>query len=324
MSTVSKITIAQPLLDLLQSDAKLKAVFIPDAEDQRITRLVSPGTRAGVRIFEKNVYICSGDKNHSSKPDKVLLEFSAAQIERIKKLQQLVTENLLNFVDQSANYDNVGKADFQKYNELTGVYHESGRIYGNCLEQYASVKDSDIIFRSSLLDTKSLYKKYPDNELLSYKELLSSKHQIFIVGIGGNTVEMTAADRALRIYTSGIYTKIDQHPEYCYGDWQQETRDGNTQISYNDWVHHRLMEEYQDNELNKPFITVVDRQDGEPRSVDHKVYSENDEHSEYPFIDWQYEVENGDTQIGYNDWVYHQLEADERHTDNSEASPRLF
>jgi hypothetical protein len=29
----------------------------------------------------------------------------------------------------------------------------------------------------------------------------------------------------------------------------------------------------------------------------------------YSISDWQYEVRNGDTQLGYKDWVLHQLES---------------
>jgi hypothetical protein len=31
---------------------------------------------------------------------------------------------------------------------------------------------------------------------------------------------------------------------------------------------------------------------------------------EYPRSDWRYQVGNGDTNLGYWDWVEHQLEAD--------------
>jgi hypothetical protein len=31
---------------------------------------------------------------------------------------------------------------------------------------------------------------------------------------------------------------------------------------------------------------------------------------EYPLSDWQYEVSNGDTQLGYAEWCLHKAEAD--------------
>jgi len=34
-----------------------------------------------------------------------------------------------------------------------------------------------------------------------------------------------------------------------------------------------------------------------------------DEDAEYPMKDWRYEVSNGDTVLGYQDWVKHQREA---------------
>lgn len=34
------------------------------------------------------------------------------------------------------------------------------------------------------------------------------------------------------------------------------------------------------------------------------------EHPKYPLSDWQYEVQNGDTRLGYDEWVEHCLERD--------------
>ncbi|MCD6056507.1 MAG: hypothetical protein K0Q89_37 [Thermomicrobiales bacterium] len=34
------------------------------------------------------------------------------------------------------------------------------------------------------------------------------------------------------------------------------------------------------------------------------------EHDDYTLADWQYEVANGDTVLGYTEWVEHKLEAD--------------
>jgi len=33
-----------------------------------------------------------------------------------------------------------------------------------------------------------------------------------------------------------------------------------------------------------------------------------DDHDDFPPEDWQYEVANGDTRLGYIDWVNHQIE----------------
>ncbi len=35
------------------------------------------------------------------------------------------------------------------------------------------------------------------------------------------------------------------------------------------------------------------------------------EHPDYPAADWQYEVANGDTRLGYWDWVSHKKDGDE-------------
>jgi hypothetical protein len=40
-------------------------------------------------------------------------------------------------------------------------------------------------------------------------------------------------------------------------------------------------------------------------------YSARDEHPDYPRCDWVYEVRNGDTGLGYRDWVLHRLEGSE-------------
>lgn len=34
------------------------------------------------------------------------------------------------------------------------------------------------------------------------------------------------------------------------------------------------------------------------------------ENAKYPITDWQYEVANGDTVLGYKEWLSHKLEAD--------------
>jgi len=35
------------------------------------------------------------------------------------------------------------------------------------------------------------------------------------------------------------------------------------------------------------------------------------ESKKHPVSDWKYEVSNGDTKLGYAEWLEHQLEADE-------------
>ena len=34
------------------------------------------------------------------------------------------------------------------------------------------------------------------------------------------------------------------------------------------------------------------------------------DNSDYPIEDWQYEVQNGDTRLGYQEWLKHKREAD--------------
>jgi hypothetical protein len=38
-------------------------------------------------------------------------------------------------------------------------------------------------------------------------------------------------------------------------------------------------------------------------------YGFHGEHPDYPRLDWQYEAGNGDTQLGYWEWVIHQEES---------------
>ncbi len=37
-------------------------------------------------------------------------------------------------------------------------------------------------------------------------------------------------------------------------------------------------------------------------------YGRGNEHPEWSIEDWQYDVRNGDTILGYNDWVHHNTE----------------
>ena len=73
------------------------------------------------------------------------------------------------------------------------------------------------------------------------------------------------------------------------------------------WVHigHRFpreqVDEFRDEDGNIHF----------PAFRDGEVLYDSvwDEHAEYPAKDWQYEVGNGDTRLGYWDWVEHQKES---------------
>lgn len=38
-----------------------------------------------------------------------------------------------------------------------------------------------------------------------------------------------------------------------------------------------------------------------------EAFSSLQEHADWPREDWQYEVANGDTVLGYADWVYHRI-----------------
>jgi hypothetical protein len=48
----------------------------------------------------------------------------------------------------------------------------------------------------------------------------------------------------------------------------------------------------------KHWLTAVDR------------FELADDHPEYPFTDWQDEVANNDTRLGYEEWVDHKIQAD--------------
>lgn len=36
----------------------------------------------------------------------------------------------------------------------------------------------------------------------------------------------------------------------------------------------------------------------------------NDGHPDYPISDWQFEAKNGDTRLGYQEWLRHKLESE--------------
>lgn len=48
----------------------------------------------------------------------------------------------------------------------------------------------------------------------------------------------------------------------------------------------------------------------EPKAIELSggQYTLEDPHPDYPVADWQYEVANADTCLGYHDWVVHRLE----------------
>lgn len=43
------------------------------------------------------------------------------------------------------------------------------------------------------------------------------------------------------------------------------------------------------------------------------------EHPKYPKSDWEYEVKNGDTVLGYKEWVEHKIESDMTEIENEVA-----
>jgi hypothetical protein len=48
---------------------------------------------------------------------------------------------------------------------------------------------------------------------------------------------------------------------------------------------------------------------------DHNWDDETGDHSTYGTLDWRQEVANGDTKLGYVEWVNHQIEAEGEHHD---------
>lgn len=48
---------------------------------------------------------------------------------------------------------------------------------------------------------------------------------------------------------------------------------------------------------------------------EHQDYDWDSEHEDWPREDWQYEVQNGDTRLGYNEWVAHNRESEESEKD---------
>lgn len=42
-----------------------------------------------------------------------------------------------------------------------------------------------------------------------------------------------------------------------------------------------------------------------------ELYSRSNQHPDYPVCDWQYEVANEDTILGYHDWTLHKIESED-------------
>lgn len=55
---------------------------------------------------------------------------------------------------------------------------------------------------------------------------------------------------------------------------------------------------------------VEDGIEGEAKEIRSEPGDLHGEDSKYPKSDWQYEVSNGDTRLGYWDWVSHQKESE--------------
>ncbi len=58
-----------------------------------------------------------------------------------------------------------------------------------------------------------------------------------------------------------------------------------------------------------PMEAAIDILAGGPRASMCWNYRHQGEHPEHPLSDWKHDVGNGDTVLGYQDWVIHNLEA---------------
>lgn len=77
-------------------------------------------------------------------------------------------------------------------------------------------------------------------------------------------------------------------------DWQYAVANDDTRLGYKDWAD--------------PFGNRVWVRDKDIERLANEHGGFWGEHPEQPVDDWKYEVENGDTQLGYWEWVQQRLE----------------
>lgn len=91
------------------------------------------------------------------------------------------------------------------------------------------------------------------------------------------------------------------HPEYPASDWQYEVDNGDTRLSYTDWLRAQL--EWAQDSPESSLDTPPPAQASAGHWSAHPIYTPED---------WQDEVNNGDTRLSYSVWVQNRIEmADE-------------
>lgn len=234
-NVAKKITITNILLDALKSDADMKIVLYPNADEQHITRLVGPAAR----VFESEL----GD-DFLGRTNAVLVKFTPDDVEHIKALQHSLQTRHLMSANTSAALNHAGTADFNAYSATdTPLVHESAQVYSDYLVQRATDPGKQYSrITSDRIAIDWLTKTYPENELMGYDELISSAYSVYVVSLDDlvNEVELNAGHRGT---ANGEYSWGDEHPDHPVSDWQYEVANNSTRIGYSDWVQHQLESE---------------------------------------------------------------------------------
>lgn len=94
---------------------------------------------------------------------------------------------------------------------------------------------------------------------------------------------------------------------FPFEDWQYEVDNGSTNANYLAWV----LSQYESNEWDVPSEVLAMQSSPQDDGLDEQGYAQVPPHEAERFnrADWQEEVTAGDTRLGYQAWLQHQVEA---------------
>jgi hypothetical protein len=106
-------------------------------------------------------------------------------------------------------------------------------------------------------------------------------------------------------------THSSDNPLFPRKDWEYEVSNGDTNQGYAEWLIHELVVRNDDRAMG----LLDDDDDDDDTDVEDADAPAETGHLRFSQMDWDFAVANGDTKLGYAEWVAHQLESQQHDRD---------